>query len=140
MWRKYSKGRNLPPIFNRFYKSSIYNNMKKLLALLLIFLATCFYLKACGGLKEGDKVIVRRECLACDDLETLNLSVKYANEHNQVAFNSLVRQINTTILKKGWRVTITQIKDDRVQVELYGDSRYGSRKVWVLERNIKEAK
>ena len=110
--------------------------MKKKIGLILTLLVSMFILSSCDYSK-GEEVEIRNQCLGCFDRPTFNLSVQYAQAHDQDGFNSLITSRSTTLLVKGLRGRVLVCNKASVVLEM--DCLPGKR-VWVLKRNIGKPK
>ena len=102
--------------------------MKKAILLSLLAILT-----ACGGIKTGSKVKIRTDCVGCYSESVLDQLTYHATHKNAAEFDSMVESDSTILLFNGQLGTILQIKDWKVQVRLSS-----GRKVWVLDRHLKE--
>ena len=110
--------------------------MKKAVQILTILAIAVISLTSCDYSK-GEEVEIRNQCLGCFDRPTFNLSVQYAQAHDQDGFNSLITSRSTTLLVKGLRGRVLVCNKASVVLEM--DCLPGKR-VWVLKRNVMKPK
>ena len=109
--------------------------MKKLFTITILTLVLCCFFLMCDRNKIGDSVVIRTECLGCNDEEMFDSATKYATDNNAIMFGVVAGSDSSIQLFEGQLGTITQVKKDKIQIELST-----GRKVWVLERHVKKTR